>query len=92
MVSYAFFPFLIRPQCASRPNFQDSDLFHESVRAAPLALDHVVLVDPGEKVLLEVVEGLSRDALVKAKNATKGLLGHTAVFELCEQDFLLTGG
>lgn len=58
---------------------------------APGALDHGVVVDPGEKVLFKVVKGAARLDLVDAEPAVKRLLGNAAVLELGEEDLAVLG-
>ena len=64
----------------------------EALRPSPGALDIVVKVDPGEEVLLEVVEGAAGLDLVNAKKRVERLLGLAAVRELGEEQLSVLGG
>ena len=60
-------------------------LVNPALGSSPGALDQVVVVDPGEEILLQVVECPARDRLVNAKPFPKGLLGLSAVLELSQE-------
>src|SRR4051794_1113309 len=68
-----------------------SCLVDPALGTTPRALNHGVVVNPGEEVLLQVVEDATGLDLIHAEPVVERLLGHAAVLELGEEDLAVLG-